>query len=503
MSPGDVEAALERGFAVLTVIAIVALVLASAVVPAVTGVAASPNAGGDGSAGSDDPGGDATGNTDGDDTAGVGVSAAEAQARLAYDAAIDELDPSFDVPTRDGTARVDGTSYESLDAALEAVEPGGEVVVDGVVAGGVTVATPNVTIRSARDAWGVVDGHGEGDVLRIDADGVTLERLWVRNSGYEAAGNDAGVFVDADDVTVADSRVTAVTFGVWVDGVYGAEIANTTIVGREDVPDRSNRGNGIQLWRAGDAYVHDNAITDARDGIYYSWASDVTAADNALWDLRYGVHYMYSDDCTLRDNRAFDNDVGYALMVSQDLTIANNTAVNNTGRSGHGLLVKSIDDSTITGNHLVGNDKGLFVYNSLRNELTYNLVLANDVGVHLTAGSDEATVHHNSFVDNGRSVWTDLGTQVVWNASAGNYWADATVRDVDDDGISEIRHRPAGLIDRLAREHPLVSVFARSPAVSVIELAESRVPLVEAPGVVDRRPLARPVHDWRVYYDRD
>jgi len=490
----DREAVLERGFANLVVLAVAAFVVVGAVAPVVPGMAGSA-----GATGAPSAGGGAAAN---DGRAAIG-SGHGAHAGLSFEPPVDDLEPSFDVPTRDGTVSIDGETFDSLDGALEAAEPGDELVVDGVVNGNVTVATPNVTIRSVEGAWGVVDGHGEDDTIAIDADGVTIDRLWVRNSGYEAESNDAGVLVDADDVTVRDSRITAITFGVWVDGVYGTEIANNTIVGRDEIEDREDRGNGIQLWRAGNAYVHGNEITDARDGIYYSWASNVTAVDNSLWDLRYGVHYMYSDSSTLRGNQAFDNDVGYALMVSQDLTIVNNTAVNNTGRSGHGLMVKSIDDSTISGNHLVGNDKGLFMYNSLHNELSYNLVLANDVGVHLTAGSDDETVHHNTFVDNGKSVRTDLGTQVVWNESAGNYWADATARDVDGDGISEIRHRPAGIVDQLTRENPLVSVFARSPAIGIIELAESRVPLVQAPGVVDRRPLADPVHDWRRYYDRD
>jgi nitrous oxidase accessory protein len=481
-----VDVLVERGFAVAAVLAVAALVVVGAVAPAVTGAAV---------------GGGASGASHGASPAAE--ERAGSHPSLAYDAPVAERDVDLDPPTRDGVVRVDGERYETLAAALDAADPGDAVVVDGVVAGNVTVTTPNVTIRSADDAWGVVDGDGSGDVLTIAADDVTVSRLWVRNSGYAAAGNDAGVWIGGDDVVVRDSRVTEVTFGVWVDGTDGAVVANTTIVGRDEVADRAARGNGIQLWRAEDARVHDNRITDARDGIYYSWASDVVASGNALWDLRYGVHYMYSDDCTLRENAAFGNDVGYALMVSEALEIRNNTAVNNTGRSGHGLMVKSIDDSTIAGNHLVGNDKGLFVYNSLHNELAYNLVLANDVGVHLSAGSTDERVHHNSFVDNRDPVLADVGEHVVWNESAGNYWASATVRDVDDDGVSEVRHRPEGLVDRLEREHPLVAVFARSPAVGVLELAESQVPLVRSPGVVDERPLATPVHDWRQYYDRD
>ncbi len=59
-----------------------------------------------------------------------------------------------------------------------------------------------------------------------------------------------------------------------------------------------------------------------------------------MWELRYGVHYMYSDDCRLQNNTSFDNDVGYALMLSKHLDIEDNVAVNNSGQSGHGILVR-------------------------------------------------------------------------------------------------------------------------------------------------------------------
>jgi len=427
---------------------------------------------------------------------------------IAFDPGVPE---SFDFAATDepGVATVDGDSYDDLDAAVEAADPGETVELRGRFdpESAVVVETPNVTVRAARSDTGnsfpVVDGPGEGDVLVLNASGVTVDGLWVRNSGYEADGNDAVVWVGADGVTVRDSRVTDGTFGIWVDGAADATLTGNTIVGRDGVHPRTDRGNGIQLWNVTDSYVADNRITDARDGIYYSWAKRVEARNNTLWDLRYGVHYMYSNDNTLVDNTAVDNDVGYALMVSQNLDIRNNTAVNNAGQSGHGILLKSIDDTTVRGNHLVGNENGLFLYNSLDNEIAYNLVAGNGAGVHLSAGSVRESVHHNTFARNVVQVRADVGDQVVWNESAGNYWAGADARDVDGDGRSETRYRPAGMVQHLTAEHPKASVFAGSPAFEVVRLAERTLPVVEAPGVVDHRPLVDPPHDWRDYYDRD
>jgi nitrous oxidase accessory protein len=192
-------------------------------------------------------------------------------------------------------------------------------------------------------------------------------------------------------------------------------------------------------------------------------------------------------------------------MVSVRLELSNNVAVNNTGTSGHGILVKDIDDTTIDNNTLVGNDKGIYVYNSLNNTIARNLVLENAVGVQLSAGSTDERVYENSFIHNDMAVLAVTSQQVTWNASDhGNYWSGTQPADLDRDGVSEVRHRPAGLVEHLVYEHPQASVFANSPAFDAMRLAQSSFPVIESPGVVDHHPLTEPPHeDWRRYYARN
>ncbi|MFC7021017.1 MULTISPECIES: nitrous oxide reductase family maturation protein NosD [Haloarcula] len=422
---------------------------------------------------------------------------------LAFDPAVPETD-AFSAPRADGTATVSGETYASLQRAVDAAEAGQTVRVEGRFDETVTVETPNLTVVGEGPGSALLHGDGEGDVLTVEATGVTVRGLWVRNSGYSTAENDAAVRVNASHVTIRDSRITEMTFGVWLNGVSDATVANNTIVGREEITRLTDRGNGIQIWKTEDSTIRNNDITTVRDGLYYNWAEDVVASNNTLWDLRYGVHYMYSDDSALYNNTAFDNDVGYALMVSKHLVVQDNVAVNNTGQSGHGLLVKSIDDTAIRGNHLVGNDNGLFVYNSVGNELASNLVVGNDVGVHIAAGSTDETVFNNSFVRNDRAVLAVMSEQVTWNESVGNYWSGANPTDLDDDGVGETRYQPAGVVQQVTAETPAARVFASSPAFDAVRLAQSAVPVIESPGVVDARPLTEPPHDnWRTYYERD
>mgnify|MGYP000061891130 CR=1 FL=1 len=427
---------------------------------------------------------------------------AEETEQVAFDASV-PAEYDFAAPPSDGYATVGGDRYDTLTSALDAAAPGDTVRVVGEVSGPVTVETRGVSIVGASPSEAVVSGDGEGTVLTVNASDVTIRNVWVRNAGYSTADNDAAVWLNGANATVDGARVTNTTFGVWVNGATSATIRDTTIVGRESISRLSNRGNGIQLWEAHDAVLENNSITDVRDGVYFSWSSDVVARNNTMWDLRYGVHYMYSDDCRLANNTAFDNDVGYALMLSDRLEVVNNTAVNNTGSSGHGILVKSVDHTRIAGNDLVGNENGLFVYNSLDNTIAHNLVLENDVGVHLTGGSVRERGYGNSFIRNDEAMKAVIGEQVAWNDSErGNYWSDANAVDVDHDGVSDVRFQADGALDRLTRQQPAASVFASSPAFDAVRLGIQSVPLIETPGVVDHHPLVSPPHEnWRRYYE--
>jgi nitrous oxidase accessory protein len=403
-------------------------------------------------------------------------------------------------PGEPGVATVDGEEFASVQNAVDAAETGDTVVLEGVFEERVTIETNDLTLEAAGEG-ALIDGGGEETVVHVVAENVTLEELWIRESGHDRSSEDAGVLVNGSGSTLADVRITDVTYGVWIGEAEDVTVAGAAIAGRADVSE-SERGNGIHLDRADGAELRDNEITTVRDGIYFSWSDGVDATENTMWELRYGVHYMYSDDNRLEGNVAFDNDVGFAIMVSSDLTVVDNVAVNNDGPSGQGILVKDVDRSEIRDNAVVANGNGFYVYNAHGNELVDNLILENEVGVQFTAGSSEELVVGNSFVANDQSAYAPTTAQVTWNDSErGNYWSDARAVDLDGDGTSETRHQPAGSVELIVHEQPQAAVFAESPAFDAVRMAESSFPVIESPGVVDQRPLAEPPHDeWREYY---
>ncbi|SFR48045.1 nitrous oxide reductase family maturation protein NosD [Halorubrum sodomense] len=431
--------------------------------------------------------------------AGAAAAATTASGAPGLTVATDFAASGVTAPERDGTAAVDGESFASAQAAIDAAEPGDTVVLDGRFDERVNASVDDLRIVAGEDG-AVIDGGGEGRVLTVAGDNVTVSGVWIRGSGSDLGTEDAGVFVAGDRARIESVRITDTAYGIWIDSADRAVIENVRIDGRRDVYPVTDRGNGIHLFETNGTVIRDSEIAHTRDGIYFSWATNVLAEGNTIRHTRYGVHYMYSDDNRLVDNVAADNGVGYALMVSEGLTVRNNTALRSNGTSGHGILAKDIEDSTIAGNHLVANRNGLYLYNAQGNRLVGNLIYRNEIGIHSAAESNNAVVAGNSFVRNDRAAKTARNSLVEWNGTdRGNYWSGARVVDRDGDGVSEIRHRPIGVVENLVADHPQAAAFANSPAFEAVRMAESSFPVIETPGVVDRHPLVEPNHDWRAY----
>jgi nitrous oxidase accessory protein len=118
------------------------------------------------------------------------VLAAAASGAQADSTAVDAQTPGeydFELPEKDGTATVEGKTYDSLTAALEAADPNSTVRLAGRFNETVVVETPNITLAGEGPEETVFSGSGEGNVLTIDAPNVTVSGVWVHNGGYNTS----------------------------------------------------------------------------------------------------------------------------------------------------------------------------------------------------------------------------------------------------------------------------------------------------------------------------
>ena len=336
-------------------------------------------------------------------------------------------------------------------------------------------------------------GTGLGSVVTIVAPECQLSGFTIEGSGVGGTNEmDAAVQVRSNGNRVVDNQMQRVFYGIVVVDARRNEIADNEIHGLRELP-FGRRGDGIYLYRAPENFVARNRVSGERDGIYFQYAPRGRAVDNVVTDSRYGLHDMFSDDVVIARNTFSDSVVGANIMNSRRVRVDQNTIARNRGVPGIGLTLKDCDESTIRGNEISGNARGLLLDGSSVNRFTDNTFRANDTAATLFSSAEQNVFSGNQFVDN----WSDLvlsgrdsGTR--WSADGrGNYWSRYRGFDFDGDGIGDAPHPLVGAFERIEGANPAARIFLQSPAAAGLELA-ARLAGSAANDAIDDRPLVRP-----------
>jgi nitrous oxidase accessory protein len=387
----------------------------------------------------------------------------------------------------------------AIGAAVAAARDGDTVVVPaGVHRERVTV---DRRVRLVGRPGAVLDGGGEGTVLRLAAPGAEVRGLTVRGGGDSYTREDAGIRIDnAPGARVADVRVEDTLFGLFVVQSDDCVIERTSVVGK-DLP-HERRGDGIRLWYSQRCRLHANRVERSRDVIIW-YSSGTVVEDNVVRTSRYGLHYMYSNDNVFHHNRFEENQVGAAIMYSRGIELRENAFSFSDGPSAHGLLLKDADDVFIVGNRFLRNGTGIFFDNAPQSrdgrvDVHRNVIAGGDVGIALQPLSRRIRLWENALLGNRTQVQV-LGTGTaegnVWAVDGrGNYWSDAVLYDRDGDGVSDLPYRAESTYEVLADRHPVLAFFAATPGAEAIDTAARLFPLfAPRPKLVDPHPLVRPM----------
>ncbi|KPP98783.1 nitrous oxide reductase family maturation protein NosD [Marinobacter sp. HL-58] len=392
------------------------------------------------------------------------------------------------------------TANADLQEQLDALEPGAVFELPPEKLSSLDLRVPDVTVSCHADT--VIDGGNEGNAVDILAEKVTFSGCEVRNWGDDLNTLDAGIFVarEASGAVVERNRLSGPAFGIWLDATKDVTVRDNRV--RGDVSIRSqDRGNGIHLFNTTGALIEGNDISQTRDAIYIETANNNEIRNNLMTDLRYGIHYMYSMHNLLEGNVTRGTRTGYALMQSKYLKVFNNRSEND---ENYGILMNFITNSELRGNVVTGVSQGqtagisisgaegkaVFIYNSLHNTFENNVFRDSNIGIHLTAGSEENEVFSNAFVDNQRQVkYVATRTQEWSKEGRGNYWSDYLGWDRNQDGIGDVAYEPNDNVDRLLWTYPEAKVLMFSPAVDTLRWVQDAFPVVKAAGVSDSHPL--------------
>jgi len=393
-----------------------------------------------------------------------------------------------------------------LQQELDEANPGDHLILNaGVYLGNFII---NKSIKLSTKQGAIIDAKGHGHAIEIVAVNVKVHDLRIQNWGHNLTKLDAGIFVNktAENTQIVNNYFFGDGSGIWVDSSANIQIINNKVEGNESMRS-SDRGNGIHLSHVTGALVKGNEVWHTRDGIYMETSNGNELNSNYLHDLRYGIHYMYSYKNMITQNHTKSTRTGYAFMQSKFLTVTHNRSENDVN---YGILLNFITKSTVEHNKIIGvqnmrnaqmihskqgykpEGKALFIYNSLFNKIHNNVVAESDIGIHLTAGSEDNTFTGNAFVSNTKQVKYVSNRMQDWSLEQqGNYWSDYLGWDMNGDGIGDVAYEPNDGIDRLLWKYPTAKLLFNSPAIEVLRWVQRQFPVLKSPGIMDRYPLMK------------
>lgn len=398
-------------------------------------------------------------------------------------------------------------------AARMAAAPAGTTIElpAGVYAGPLVIEKP-IRLRGARGA--TIEGDGRSSVVEIRAPDVELAGFVIRHSGNDIARDQAGVFIAAPRATVRDNTIVDCLHGIYVKAATEVRLWRNVIRGRAEIEtvadplvsglklapselcsttlEQNQRGNGIHLWKSARVDIEENDIRGTRDGMYFSFTKQTQVRRNRVSQVRYGLHYMYSDDNLFEGNTFVDNAAGAALMFSKRITLRGNRFLANRSQRAYGLLMHTVDGTTVADNLIEGNTVGLFLESNNGNRIEGNRVVGNYIGLRISDSSDANEFTANRFERNIHPVETTGGNESNrWAlAGRGNYWDGELGLDLNRDGIADLPHREVDVFGPWRRAFPAIGLLSGSPGERLVRFLYSRVPVRGLSGVTDPAPLA-------------
>lgn len=381
----------------------------------------------------------------------------------------------------------------TLQERIDAAPDGAEITLEGVNEGPVVIRHP-VVIDGQGSA--IIDGGGNGTVVTIESDAVTIKNLTIRNSGRLHNKVDAGLRIKGNYNVIRDVRIENSLFGMDLTQASN-NVMRRNYITSKDKP-LEMRGDSVRIWYSNDNIFEDNLIEHSRDFvIWYSQGNHIR--NNRIRHGRYGIHFMYAHENFVEDNEISDSVVGVFMMYANNIKVTGNQILRSWGASGMGVGFKETSGAVVEDNKILGNAVGIYIDPSpwdpdMTNEFHRNHIAYNGIGIEFHTDWVGNNFSQNNFMSNFTQVSVrGRGTALRegWN---GNYWDDYAGFDHDGDGIGNAPYEIYNYADRLWMDRPYAAFFRGGIALSALDFVERLAPFTEPQLLVrEAAPLFEPV----------
>jgi nitrous oxidase accessory protein NosD len=202
---------------------------------------------------------------------------------------------------------------------------------------------------------------------------------------------------------------------------------------------------------------------------------------------------MYTSRALVANNTVRETQTGIIVMTRP----RGNVLMDNDLRANEQGISVSGSASFVTGNVVADNGVGVSI-GATRSLVSGNVVVRNGLGVRADTLMPSTEVVRNDILANDQQVDAGRGPIRIWTRDRGNYWGPLPGRDRDGDGALDTAYYPTDDIDGQLLRADGALTLRESPAVATYRSVQNAVPGLRESGIVDRAPLARPVHPERL-----
>ena len=369
-----------------------------------------------------------------------------------------------------------------LQEAIDKAKPGSRLELPaGIYHGNILIDKP--LIIDGKDQEAIIEGDGNGTVIRILSSGVSLKNLTIRHSGAEHERIDAGVALEkVQHCTIEHCKIVDCLFGIDMNQVSNSEINENYIESKSF--DLGLRGDGVRLWYSNDNHLSGNHLYKSRD--FVVWYSHGNLIENNIGEYgRYSLHFMYTGKNIVKNNIYKHNSVGIFFMYSRDTTATGNLVQNSMGTTGLGIGLKDASNFTIKDNTIIYCARGLYIDRSPFepdeiNVIEGNRIIYNSEGVRFHSLSLHNRFKNNIFKGNIENIINDsYNAKVTENYFDGNYWDGYEGFDKNNDGTGDTAYHYYAYADKVWLLNPNIKFFYGSPVISILNFLAKLAPFSE------------------------
>ena len=348
----------------------------------------------------------------------------------------------------------------------------------GVYKGSIVINKP-LTIIGKEDGV-IIDGEGNGTVIKTIGSYITLKNLKIINSGDLHHQLDAAVAMEkGKHCEVSDCVIDDCLFGLDLQMISNSIISNNTITSKD--LDLGLRGDGLRLWYSNDNLVKKNSLIKSRDMVVWYSHGNIIEENHGEW-CRYSLHFMYAGKNWVRNNTYQYNSVGIFFMYSNDTIATGNVVKSSLGATGMGIGLKDVSNFTIENNTVIYCAQGIYIDRSpfepdTNNWIIGNKILYNSEAIHFHSLSENNIIKDNKIMGNIEDIVNDSrGSKTNDNEIVANYWDNYAGFDRDGDNIGDTPHRVYQYADQLWVYNPDVKFFYGSPVITLLNFLAKLAP---------------------------